>query len=196
MNPVMAKVVSLQLHEGHGTPMRAVAEAHARVGGGIEGDSHVHRARRAVTVVDLSTHDSVGVKPGDLREQITVEGLPTLGDLAEGTLLRLGATFACEYEEQEELNQYCVTLGQLALRALAEKQPFVSEEAIKALAELQADFTARRTQMPGEWWKIRSDGPATVPYYWPDALAASLIGDVMIAAVDDHFYFVGDAARA
>ena len=91
MNPVMAKVVSLQLHEGHGKPMRAVAEARARVGGGIEGDSHVHRAKRAVTVVDLSTHESVGVKPGDLREQITVEGLPQLGDLAEGTLLRLGA---------------------------------------------------------------------------------------------------------
>lgn len=87
----MAKVVSLQLHEGHGKPMRAVAEAQARVGGGIEGDSHVQRAKRAVTVVDLSTHQSVGVKPGDLREQITVAGLPTLGDLAEGTLLRLGA---------------------------------------------------------------------------------------------------------
>ena len=86
----MAKVVSLQVHEGHGKPMRAVVEVHARVGGGIEGDSHVDRTKRAVTVVDLSTHESVGVKPGDLREQITVEGLPTLGDLAEGTQLRIG----------------------------------------------------------------------------------------------------------
>ncbi len=62
-----------------------------RVGGGVEGDSHVHRAKRAVTVVDRSTHDAVGVKPGDLREQITVEGLPALGSLAEGMLLRVGA---------------------------------------------------------------------------------------------------------
>ena len=87
----MARVVSLQLHEGHGKPMRPVAEAPVRVGGGIEGDSHAHRAKRAVTVVDRSTHEAVGVQPGDLREQITVEGLPRMGDLAEGTLLRIGA---------------------------------------------------------------------------------------------------------
>jgi MOSC domain-containing protein YiiM len=87
----MATVVSLQLHEARGKPMRPVTEAQARAGGGIEGDSHVDRTKRAVTVVDLSTHESVGVQPGDLREQITVSGIPTLGDLAEGTLLRIGA---------------------------------------------------------------------------------------------------------
>jgi MOSC domain-containing protein YiiM len=87
----MARVVSLQLHEAHGKPMRSVQQADARVGGGLEGDSHAHRAKRAVTVVDRSTHDAVGVKPGDLREQITVEGLPSLGSLGEGTILRIGA---------------------------------------------------------------------------------------------------------
>jgi MOSC domain-containing protein YiiM len=88
---VMATVVSLQLHEGHGQPMRPVSQADVRVGGGIEGDSHVQRSKRAVTIVDRSTHDAVGVKPGDLREQITVEGLPSLGSLSEGTMLRIGA---------------------------------------------------------------------------------------------------------
>jgi len=87
----MARVVSLQLHEAHGKPMRPVRQAAGRVGGGLEGDSHAHRAKRAVTIVDRSTHDAVGVKPGDLREQITVEGLPSLGSFAEGTLLRIGA---------------------------------------------------------------------------------------------------------
>jgi MOSC domain-containing protein YiiM len=87
----MAQVVSLQLHEGHGKPMRPVAQANARVGGGIEGDTHAHREKRAVTIVDRSTHDAVGVKPGDLREQITVEGMPALGSLSVGTLLRIGA---------------------------------------------------------------------------------------------------------
>ena len=57
---LMARVVSLQLHEGHGKPMRAVPEAPVRVGGGIEGDSHAQRSKRAVTVVDRSTHDAVG----------------------------------------------------------------------------------------------------------------------------------------
>jgi MOSC domain-containing protein YiiM len=87
----MPTVVSLQLHEGHGKPMRPVAQAEARAGGGLEGDSHVARTKRAVTVVDLATHESVGVKPGDLREQITVSGLPKLGDLPEGKQLRIGA---------------------------------------------------------------------------------------------------------
>ena len=87
----MARVISLQLHEGHGRPMRPVAKTDASVGGGLEGDSHVHRSRRAVTVVDRSTHDAVGVRPGDLREQITVEGLPSLGSLGAGTLLHIGA---------------------------------------------------------------------------------------------------------
>ena len=87
----MARVVSLQLHEGHGKPMRPVAQADARVGGGIEGDTHAHREKRAVTIVDRSTHDAVGVQPGDLREQITVEGMPTLGSLGEGTVLQIGA---------------------------------------------------------------------------------------------------------
>ena len=87
----MPTVVALHLHEGHGKPMREAPEVSGRVGGGIEGDSHVSRVKRAVTVVDVSTHESVGVKPGDLREQITVAGIPRLGDLAEGTLLRIGA---------------------------------------------------------------------------------------------------------
>ena len=87
----MAQVVSLQLHEGHGKPMRPVAQADARVGGGFEGDTHAHRNKRAVTIVDRSTHDAVGVQPGDLREQITVDGMPTLGSLSEGTMLRIGA---------------------------------------------------------------------------------------------------------
>ena len=87
----MARVVSLQLHEGHGMPMRPVSQTEARVGGGLEGDSHAHRTKRAVTIVDRSTHDAVGVRPGDLREQITVEGLPSLGSLGDGTMLRIGA---------------------------------------------------------------------------------------------------------
>ena len=87
----MARVVSLQLHEGHTMPMRPVPQADARVGGGLEGDSHAHRTKRAVTIVDRSTHDAVGVKPGDLREQITVEGLADLGSLSPGAQLRIGA---------------------------------------------------------------------------------------------------------
>ena len=86
-----AKVVSLNLHERHGEHPRAVTEVRARVGGGIVGDSHAHRDRRAVVVVDRSVLDDLGLAFGDLREQVTVEGLPGVTGLAPGTELQIGA---------------------------------------------------------------------------------------------------------
>jgi MOSC domain-containing protein YiiM len=84
------RVVSLQLHEQHGDHPRAVAEVSARVGAGILGDSHGNRERRAVLVLDRSTLDAHGLAFGDLREQITIEGLPEVTRLEPGTELRIG----------------------------------------------------------------------------------------------------------
>jgi MOSC domain-containing protein YiiM len=87
---VSAKVVSLQLHrEGgaHPIPVNAVV---GRIGGGLEGDSHVAKATRAVLVVDRSTLDDLGLAPGDLREQITIDGVRDVTTLAAGTRLRVG----------------------------------------------------------------------------------------------------------
>jgi len=86
-----ARVVGLHLHERHGEHPRAVDEVVGRVGGGIEGDSHAHRAKRAVVIVDRSAQEALGLQPGDLREQITIEGLPGVTTLAPGTELRIGA---------------------------------------------------------------------------------------------------------
>jgi MOSC domain-containing protein YiiM len=85
-----ATVVSLQLHERHRERPRAVDEVVGRVGGGIEGDSHADRAKRAVVIVDRSTHEALRLQPGDLREQITTDGLPDLSRLAPETELRIG----------------------------------------------------------------------------------------------------------
>lgn len=84
------RIVSLQLHRAHRARPFAVDSAIGRVGGGIEGDSHVAKATRAVLVVDRSTLDDLGLAPGDLREQVTVEGIRELTSLAAGTLLRVG----------------------------------------------------------------------------------------------------------
>jgi MOSC domain-containing protein YiiM len=86
-----ARVVGLHLHERHGEHPRAVDEVVGRIGGGIEGDSHAHRTKRAVVIVDRSAEEALGLQPGDLREQITVEGLPGVTTLAPGTELRVGA---------------------------------------------------------------------------------------------------------
>ena len=85
-----SRVVGLHLHERHGERPRAVGEVTGRTGGGIEGDSHAARNKRAVVIVDRSTHEALGLQPGDLREQITVEGLPGLSLLAPETEIRVG----------------------------------------------------------------------------------------------------------
>ena len=85
-----ARVVGLHLHERHGEHPRAVDEVVGRVGGGIQGDSHAHRTKRAVVIVDRSAHEALGLQPGDLREQITIEGVPDVSTLPAGTELRIG----------------------------------------------------------------------------------------------------------
>ena len=85
-----ARVVSLQLHEQHGEHPLAVTEVSALVGAGIVGDSHGNRERRAVLVLDRSTLDAHGLGFGDLREQVTIDGLPDVTGLAPGTELRIG----------------------------------------------------------------------------------------------------------
>jgi MOSC domain-containing protein YiiM len=84
------RVVSLHIRtEKHGAPM-PVVEVVGRVGGGLEGDVHAHRATRAVLVIDRATLDALDLAPGDLREEITVEGLPDVTNLPVDTELRVG----------------------------------------------------------------------------------------------------------
>src|SRR5438093_12638668 len=84
------RVISLHIRtEKHGAPT-PVAEAVGRIDGGIEGDVHVHRTSRAVLVIDRATLDALGLGAGDLREEITIEGLPDVTNLPENTELRIG----------------------------------------------------------------------------------------------------------
>jgi MOSC domain-containing protein YiiM len=110
MHSVKAQVVSLQLHESHGAPLRPVREVAGRVGGGIEGDSHVDRPKRAVVIADRSTHEALGLVPGDLREQITVDGLPGVSLLAPDTEIRVGGLTLRVVGECEP----CTHIGEMA----------------------------------------------------------------------------------
>jgi MOSC domain-containing protein YiiM len=84
------RVISLHIRtEKHGTPI-PVAEAVGRVGGGIEGDVHADRTSRAVLVVDRATVEALDLRPGDLREEVTIEGLPEVTNLPVDTELRVG----------------------------------------------------------------------------------------------------------
>ena len=84
------RVAALHIRtEKHGTPT-PVAEVVVRVGGGVEGDVHAHRTSRAVLVIDRATLDALGLAPGDLREEITIEGLPDVTNLPAESELRIG----------------------------------------------------------------------------------------------------------
>jgi MOSC domain-containing protein YiiM len=85
-----ARVVALHVRtEKHGAPT-PVAEAVGRVDGGIEGDVHAHRTSRAVLLIDKATLDALALEPGDLREEITIEGLPDVTNLPVDSELRVG----------------------------------------------------------------------------------------------------------
>jgi MOSC domain-containing protein YiiM len=84
------RVVALHVRtEKHGTPT-PVADLVGRVGGGLEGDVHAHRSSRAVLVVDRATLAALRLAPGDLREEITIEGLPDVTNLPVDSELRIG----------------------------------------------------------------------------------------------------------
>ncbi len=85
-----ARIVSLQLHRERGVRPTVVDAVSGHVGGGFDGDSHARKTTRSVLVVDRSTLDDLGLVPGDLREQVTVDGMRTVTSLEPGTLLRAG----------------------------------------------------------------------------------------------------------
>ena len=71
----MAKIVGVWTSPGRNTA-RSVAHERRKavVGLGLEGCAHANPPRREVLFVSKEHLDSVGVEPGDIRENLTVEG--------------------------------------------------------------------------------------------------------------------------
>jgi MOSC domain-containing protein YiiM len=82
-------VESLFLKPASGQPMQPVDHFQMVAGKGIDGDAAFGRNRRQVLIVDRTVLDQFGLKPGDLRENVTVSGLD-LSNLQAGSLLSLG----------------------------------------------------------------------------------------------------------
>jgi len=93
---VPARIVSIQLCPGHRQLMQPVTAANLIGGLGIEGDKHaVATSDRQVLLADQEALDEVGVEPGTIKENLTVEGLHVMG-LAVGTRVRLGDSAVLE----------------------------------------------------------------------------------------------------
>ncbi|MGH2348414.1 MAG: MOSC domain-containing protein [bacterium] len=96
MTDATGHVLSIHLLRAQRTPPQPVAAAKALVGHGLEGDVHGKKRsgdHRQVLILDIASLRYFGLRPGDLREQITVD-FPMLERLPSGARLRIGvATF-------------------------------------------------------------------------------------------------------
>jgi MOSC domain-containing protein YiiM len=76
--------------------MQLVATANLVADLGIEGDKHASAAsKRQVLLADKEALDSVGVLPGTIKENVTVEGVDVMR-LPAGTRMRLGRSAVLE----------------------------------------------------------------------------------------------------
>ena len=90
------KIVSLQLCVGHKEPMEFKDEVVALTGTGLEGDRHaVQDNARQILLMDKEVLDAFDLKPGIVRENVTVSGV-SIHKLSEGQRLRLGSDVVLE----------------------------------------------------------------------------------------------------
>lgn len=73
----------------HGVSPEPAEQLELVMGGGAKGDQHEHRKTRALVIMSLSDINLLGLKPGDLREQVTLD-LPELMSLKDGTTIKIG----------------------------------------------------------------------------------------------------------
>jgi MOSC domain-containing protein YiiM len=88
-----------------------VSEVRALVDHGLEGDAHGKKkasSQRQILLLDRGTLQALGLRPGDLREQITID-FPLLETLPAGTRLQIGQA-TCELTGPCEP---CTHIGQL-----------------------------------------------------------------------------------
>jgi MOSC domain-containing protein YiiM len=76
--------------------MRLVKSATLLAGIGIEGDKHAESAsKRQVLIADKEALDSLGLAPGTIKENLTVEGLDVMS-LQPGARLHIGQSVILE----------------------------------------------------------------------------------------------------
>jgi hypothetical protein len=94
-----ATVRALFIKPAHGQPMQSCQELTLVTGSGIIQDVNAGSRRRQVLLIDIETLASYGLQPGQVRENITTQGIH-LGDLPPGGRLQIG-------EAELELSGHC-----------------------------------------------------------------------------------------
>ncbi len=88
--PPQATVVNLQLCPGNRLPMKPVTAAKAIENLGLAGDRHAKAdSKRQVLLIEAETLEKLGLRAGDVRENVTTRGIPLM-ELPIGARLRIG----------------------------------------------------------------------------------------------------------
>jgi MOSC domain-containing protein YiiM len=83
------RIQNLFIKPAHGSPMRAVEAVEARSGQGLLGDASYGRSKRQVLIIEREALNRFDLEPGQVRENLTIEGL-TLSGHPAGTRIRAG----------------------------------------------------------------------------------------------------------
>jgi len=84
-----ATVIHLQLKPAEGAPMKPVLSATAITGYGLKDDANAGRSKRQILIIERELLDEFRLPIGDVRENITVQGIRLAG-MAAGTRVRVG----------------------------------------------------------------------------------------------------------
>ncbi len=83
-------VVDIRLNVAKGQPMQVVRSVQVSAGEGLVGDRHAKKgSSRQILLVDQSVLEKHSLQPGQLRENVTVQGMD-VRSLEEGDSLTLG----------------------------------------------------------------------------------------------------------
>jgi MOSC domain-containing protein YiiM len=84
-----ATVVHLQLKPAEGAPMKVVSSVEAIANHGLRDDANAGHSKRQVLLIERELLDEFQLPNGDVRENITVQGIQLAG-MAAGTRVRVG----------------------------------------------------------------------------------------------------------
>ena len=130
-------VTALFLLEAHGRSPRTVPEVVAVAGQGLVGDLHFGGGRRQALLVDEGDLAAFGLKPGDLREQVTVR-MPGLMVLPIGARIEVG-------EATLEVTTPCAPCTSIG-RMLGVPDPEAFRQALRGRRGILAKVVAGRGQ--------------------------------------------------
>jgi MOSC domain-containing protein YiiM len=85
----MATVIHLQLKPAEGEPMKVVSSVEAIANHGLRDDANAGRTKRQVLLIERELLDEFQLPIGDVRENITVQGIQLAG-MAAGMRVRVG----------------------------------------------------------------------------------------------------------